>query len=68
MDFNGISSSTVSSLASAKTGDAVGTKVLKKALDIQASSVAQLVSAATASAPSAPSGGSSIGRNINVTA
>jgi hypothetical protein len=61
MDISGISSNLTASLA-AKTNDAVGIAVLKKAIDLQASTAAGLVQALPQ--PSNPN----IGRNINTTA
>jgi hypothetical protein len=49
---------------SSRTGDAVAVSTMKKALDIQASTAAQLI----ASVPAPTSGGqpSNLGQNINV--
>ena len=44
MDINSISSGVVAQNASQKTGDAVGVKVARKAMDIQADAAAQLIS------------------------
>ncbi len=44
MDISAVAS-TVSALASSQTGDAVGTLVLRKALDAQAQNAAQLLEA-----------------------
>jgi len=47
-----------------KTGDSLGTKVLDKALDHQASTAAQLISSVPAPAKSEPH----LGQNLNVSA
>lgn len=44
MDINGLSSSIVAMNTNQKTGDTIGTTVARKALDIQSSSAAQLIS------------------------
>ncbi len=44
MDINGLSSSIVAMNTNQKTGDAIGTTTARKALDIQATSAAQLIS------------------------
>ena len=68
MDLNGISSATLASISgtSTRNGDAVAISVLKKAMDIQASTAAQLIASAQASAPAKPDSGSSVGRHIDV--
>lgn len=57
--------SAASSLAQARTGDAVGITVLKKALDIQAQSAAQLIEAAAQVGRNNPP---NLGQNIDVSA
>lgn len=56
MDISSTSSvsSATSALAQAKTGDAVGISMLKKALDIQAQSAVQLIDAAAQAGKSNP--------------
>jgi len=64
MDINSISSA-ASQVAAQKTGDAVGIKVAKKAMDIHADAAAQLISSvAPAKTPSEPH----LGNSINVRA
>ena len=72
MDINSISSSTGAMLRQQKVGDAVGIKVQSKAMDIQATQAAQLISsvAQPVQAESAGNGNqpSHLGQNINVKA
>lgn len=63
MDIASVSSLTTA-LSQAKTGDAVGTLVLKKAIDIQAQSAMQLLQAL----PQAPSNPPNLGNSIDVKA
>ena len=63
MDIANISSLSTA-LSQAKSGDAVGTLVLKKALDIQAQSAAQLIQAL----PQAASNPPNLGNNVDVKA
>ena len=62
MDVSTIAS-TATTLATAKNADALNVKMLDKALDIQASTAAQLLQ----SIPRLPSN-ANIGRNVNTTA
>ena len=68
MELSGISSATLASISgtSTRNGDAVAISVLKKAMDIQASSAAQLIASAQSSAPASPDPASSLGRHIDV--
>lgn len=59
MDIANVSSLSTA-LSQAKTGDAVGTLVLKKALDIQAQSAAQLIQALPQAASNPPNLGNSV--------
>lgn len=63
--------STIGSLSSAvaqgQTGDAVGIQVLKKAMQIEAQNAAQLIEAATQSAPST-NNPPNLGNNVDVSA
>ncbi|MDD2742456.1 MAG: YjfB family protein [Rhodocyclaceae bacterium] len=59
MDIANISSLSTA-LSQAKSGDAVGTLVLKKALDIQAQSAAQLIQALPQAASNPPNLGNSV--------
>lgn len=63
MDIANVSSLSTA-LSQAKSGDAVGTLVLKKALDIQAQSAAQLIQAL----PQAASNPPNLGNNVDVKA
>lgn len=63
MDLTAIGSLS-SALSQAQTGDAVNTLVLKKALDLQAQSAAQLVEAL----PEVPSNPPNLGNGVDVTA
>ena len=67
MDFNGISSATMTAIAgnSTRNGDAVAISVLKKAMDAQASQAQQMIAAVPKSAPDADS---LVGQNIDVRA
>ncbi len=60
----GISNAAIANTAM-HNGDAVTVSVLKKAMDIQASSAAQLIQAATEVTQALPD---NLGQNINVTA
>ncbi len=51
-----------SSLSQARTGDAVGVQVLKKAMDLQAQNAAQLIAAL----PQAPANPPHLGQSIDV--
>lgn len=62
MDISGGISASVLDQYSSRTGDAVTISVMKKALDMQASTAAQLIQSVPA--PSAPSG--NVGQHINV--
>lgn len=65
MDISaGISTAALASTAM-NNGDAVTVSVMKKAMDIQASSAAQLISSVAQSTQALPD---NLGRNINVTA
>jgi len=66
MEISSTVSSQAASLAQQKAGDAVGIKVLEKAMDIQGSSALELVE--SASQPSSENLPSHLGQNINVTA
>lgn len=59
MDIANVSSLSTA-LSQEKTGDAVGTLVLKKALDIQAQSAAQLIQALPQVASNPPNLGNSV--------
>jgi hypothetical protein len=59
MDIANVSSLSTA-LSQAKSGDAVGTLVLKKALDIQAQSAAQLIQALPQAASNPPNLGNSV--------
>ena len=63
MDIASVSSSTTA-LSQAKTGDAVGTLVLKKAMDIQAQNAMQLLQAL----PQVPNNPPNLGNSIDVKA
>jgi len=65
MDINSIASGAVSQAAAAKTGDAVGVTVAKKAMNIQADAAAQLISSV---APASNASEPHLGNNINVRA
>jgi hypothetical protein len=65
MDIGGVSSN-VAGIATAQTNDAVGLAVLKKAMDIDASSAVALINAIPA--PAAPNLPPHLGQNINTTA
>lgn len=68
MDLSGVSPATLAAISgtSTRSGDAVTIKVLKKAMDIQASNAAQLIASVQASAPPRPDPGSALGQNIDV--
>lgn len=59
MDISALAS-VASSLSQAKVGDAVGTLVLKKAMDIQAQSAMQLIEALPQVASNPPNLGNSV--------
>lgn len=61
MDINGISSGAISMNMQQKVGDAVGTKVASKALDIQVDAAATLIS--SVAKPAATE--AHLGNNIN---
>lgn len=64
MEISGISSSAVQSAASQATAsDAVGISMLKKTMDIQASTAQQLIESVAKSVPS-PEG--NLGQNIDI--
>lgn len=63
MDVSSVSSLTTA-LSQTKTGDAVGTLVLKKAIDIQAQNAMQLLQAL----PQAPNNPPNLGNSIDVKA
>lgn len=63
MDISSVSSLSTA-LSQAKTGDAVGTLVLKRAMDIQAQNAAQLLQAV----PSATNNPPNLGNSIDVKA
>lgn len=63
MDISALAS-VASSLSQAKVGDAVGTLVLKKAMDIQAQSAMQLIEALPQVASNPPN----LGNNVDVRA
>ncbi len=66
MEISSSVSSQTTSLAQQKVGDAVGIKVLEKAMDIQGSSALELVE--STSQPSSENLPSHLGQNINFTA
>jgi len=58
MNINSIASEAVSQNVSQKTGDAVGVTVARKAMDIQATQAAQLISSVSKTEPH-------LGNNVN---
>ncbi len=66
MEISSAVSSQTASLAQQKVGDAVGIKVLEKAMDIQGSSALALME--STSLPSSKNLPSHLGQNINITA
>jgi len=66
MEISSAVSSQTASLAQQKVGDAVGIKVLEKAMDIQGSSALALVE--STSQPSNENRPSHLGKNVDVTA
>jgi len=67
MDISAISSSTLQQInnSATRTGDVVSIKMMRKALDIQASQATQLIESV---AQSMPDPGSRLGRNIDIRA
>lgn len=67
MDVSSLSSAAVAALSNAGTDPAIGTAVLKKALDIQAQSAVALINALPP-VPGSPNLPPHLGQNINTTA
>lgn len=70
MDIGGVAgiSSKITEMATGQTNDAVGMAVLKKAMDIDASSAAALIDAIPAAPAAAHNLPPHLGQNINTTA
>ncbi len=68
MDISNIAAKTASMLSQQKVGDAVGTTVQKKALNIQAQAAGALIESVSKSSPSSGNLPPHLGQNINVKA